>query len=105
MTQAEIKVEEISSWFRSKEKTVAEYGITLAELKERKAYVHAVRVDFGTSTKIARISGWISGEFDFEILQRDSSEIVYFRHESVSKISDFALEQAFGEFIERLQQP
>ena len=102
---AEITVDEIASWYRSKENILSECGITLAGIEERKVYLHSAWADLDTSTKIARIIGWISGEFDFEILDRVNAETIYFRHESVSEIGSGELELAFKEFMEHLQQP
>jgi hypothetical protein len=75
------------------------------EIKESKTYLHCAWADLDTLTKIARISGWISGEFGFEILERSKGEIVYFRHESLANINDPRLELAFEEFVEELQRP
>jgi hypothetical protein len=49
---AEFTVDEISSWYRSKEEVFISRGVTLAEIKERKMYVHCASVDLDTSTKL-----------------------------------------------------
>ena len=102
---AEFTLEKISSWYCSKEEVFISLGITLAEIKQNRTHLHSVSVDLDTSTKIARISGWVSGEFDFEILERTKGAFVYFQHESVPDIDDPRLELAFEKFVEELQKP
>jgi hypothetical protein len=102
---AEFTVDDISFWYRSKEEAFVSRGIMLAGIKENRMHLHSALADLDTSTKIARIIGWVSGEFDFEILNRASGEFAYFRHESVLSINDPKLELAFEGFVEELRKP
>jgi hypothetical protein len=101
-----LTVEEIESWFRSKEAALTGLGVTLAEVRaNRRTNKPSAAADFDTSQGIGRISMWVSGETDFEVLQRSDGKNVFFRHESVLSLDSPALEGVFEDFLSSILHP
>ena len=67
--------------------------------------VPAVAADFDSSRAIGRISAWVSGEIDFQVLQRENGEDVLFRHAKVSKMDGLDLDGAYADFLRLMLNP
>jgi hypothetical protein len=100
-----ITIEEIISWLRSKERALGDSGVTLSEVRERRIHVSAVAADFDSSCAIGRISVWVSGEIDFQVLRREGGEDVLFRHATVSRMDGPDLEGAYADFLRLMSNP
>ena len=105
MSEYPITIEEIVSWLRFKERALGDSGVTLGEVRERRIHVSAVAADFDSPRAIGRISAWVSGEIDFQVLRRESGEDVLFRHATVSKMYGHDLEGAYAEFFRLMLNP
>jgi hypothetical protein len=101
-----LTVEEIESWLRSKEATLIRLGVTLAEVRtNRRTNKPGAAADFDTAQGIGRISMWVSGEADFEVLQRSDGKNVFLRHEVVSSLDSPALKSVFEDFLDSIRHP
>lgn len=100
MNEYSLSVEQIVSWFRSKESSLRDVGITLAEVRPI-TYTHkpSVVADFDTSGRIGRIVIWVSGEIDFEVLARENGKNVFLRHEIVPNLGVPSLKNAYLDFL------
>jgi hypothetical protein len=49
---------------------------------------------------MGRISGWVSGEFDFEILSVSDENQIFWQHKDVSSMD--ALEDAYAAFLQKM---
>jgi hypothetical protein len=105
MSDYPLDLDEISTWLRSKNQASKDRGVTLAGVRESQTHVPAAAADFDAERAIGRISAWISGQIDFEVLRRSDGEYAFFRHESVSSLASPAVESAFGEFIRTMMHP
>lgn len=105
MSDYSITVEQIVAWLRYKERALGDLGVTLAEVRERHAYVPSADADFDSTLAIGRISAWESGEIDFEVLRRKDGTDVLFRHEKISRLDEFTLEEAYADFLRRMLNP
>lgn len=105
MSEYSITVEQIVVWLRYKERTLGDFGVTLAEVRERHAHVPSVAADFDSTLAIGRINAWASGEIDFEVLRREDGTDVLFRHEEISRLDDLSLEEAYADFLRRMLNP
>jgi hypothetical protein len=95
-------VNEIISWVESKKPILHELGITLANIRTREVHVPAVSADFDSVDTLGRISAWVSGEVDFEVLRRANGEDLFQHHESVSTFTSQALEYAYDSFLKHM---
>jgi hypothetical protein len=106
MNNYTITVEEIASWFRSKDRILETAGVVLAGIHERPGTNKpSVFADFDTDLGIGRISVWVSGESDFEVLRRSDGKHAFLHHEESFAIGAPSLENAFNAFIERMKHP
>lgn len=105
MSEHPITIEEIVSCLRSKGRALGNSGVTLSEVRERRIHVSAVAADFDSSCAIGRISAWVSGEIDFQVLRRESGEDVLFWHVTVSKLHTPDLERAYADFLRLMLNP
>jgi hypothetical protein len=106
MSEYTITVEEIASWFRSKEHILGAHGVKLAGIHERPSTNKpAAFADYDTDSGIGRIVVWVSGEVDFEVLRRSNGEEVLVRHEKVSTLTESSLESAFDVFLLSMTRP
>jgi hypothetical protein len=71
-------------------------GTTLVNIRETSEGVIA---DFDGPGKSGRISCWLRGLFDLEILTDVDGKQVYFRHEEVARIETQSLKDAVSEFL------
>jgi len=99
MTGYPLTLEEILSWYRSKERTLTGLANSV-DIFERREYAPAAAADFTGNDTMGRINGWVSGEFDFEALRISDGKDLYSRHVDVSKLQE--LEPAYSEFVQHL---
>jgi hypothetical protein len=101
-----LTVEEIESWFRSKEAMLASRGVTLAGVRtSRRTNKPAATADFDTAQGIGNITIWVSGETDFVVLQTADGKSVFVRHEVVSSLDSPDLESVFRDFVGSILHP
>lgn len=101
-----LTVEEIESWFRSKETILASLGVTLAGIRtSRRTDKPAATADFVTAQGIGNITMWVSGETDFVVLQTTDGKSVFVRHEVVCSLDSPTLEGVFKDFVGSILHP
>jgi len=105
MSDYPLDLQEISAWLRSKDQALKDHGVTLAQVRENRVHVPAAWADFDTERAIGRISAWVSGQVDFEVLRRSDGEYAFFHHESISSLGSPTLESAFDEFLRTMMHP
>jgi hypothetical protein len=105
MSEYPLTLEEIVSWFRSREEALAESGISLAEVRQNREHVPSAAADFDTANAIGRINAWAAGHFDFEVLRRADGKDVFFRHEKVLSVHELGLESAYADFLRHMLNP
>ena len=101
MAEYPITLEQIVGWFRAKQAAIAGLGVSIAEIRERTEYLPAACADFGGCNAIGRISGWISGEFDFETLRESDGADIFWRHVKATSLDE--LEDAYADFLNSLR--
>ena len=74
-------------------------GARLIETASRSENVPAARADFVSDPAIGRISFWVTGEVDFEVLDRADGESLLFRHETVETLDSRQLDEAYAAFM------
>jgi hypothetical protein len=88
------------SWFQSKQRTLGDLSVSLVDIQQREMGPKpGAFADFYGVHATGRITGWVSGEFDFEALGSDGKEILC-RHVDVVALDQ--LEEAFASFIQAL---
>jgi hypothetical protein len=100
MTQNALTVAEIVSWYRSKQSALDGSRVSVIDIKERSEHVPAAAADFTGTDTMGRINGWVSGEFDFEVVRVSDGSDVFWRHVAVSALGD--LEAPYSDFIRSL---
>ena len=104
MSQYPLILDEIVSWFRSKQSALQGSVVSLADIKQGDAGPKpGAGADFDGANTIGRISGWVSGEFDFEALRTSDGKDIYWRHVEVSSLDE--LEGAYADFLKIMQDP
>lgn len=74
--------------------------MSLVNIKERSEHVAAAAADFTAADTMGRINGWVSGEFDFEVVRVSDGSDIFWRHVAVSGLED--LEAPYSDFIRSL---
>jgi hypothetical protein len=92
MAEYPLTLDQIVSWFRAKQAAIA---------GERTEYLPAAVADFDGCNAIGRISGWISGAFDFETLRESDGANIFWRHVDASSLDE--LEEAYADFLGSLR--
>jgi hypothetical protein len=105
MNEYPLDIHAVVSWFGSKQTELRDAGVTLAEIKHNTAHLPSARADFDTGLAIGRISVWVSGEVDFEVLRRSDAAYVSFNHLSISDLGDTSLSPAYDQFIWDMANP
>lgn len=100
-----IRLEQIVSWFRSKEQGLRELGITLAEVRESHTNKPAATANFDTALAVGQIIVWVSGEIDFEVLRASDGKVVFICHEKVSNLGAPLLKGVFDDFLRSMMHP
>lgn len=94
-----IELQAIINWFAGKEDSLAGTGVTLAETTAGSVYVPAARTDFDSLSAIGRISFWVTGQVDFEVLDRADGAPLLLRHETVGTLDSRPLNEAYAAII------
>ncbi len=103
MSDYPLTVEEISSWFHSREDVSGARGVVLAGVHERPCTNKpAAFADFDTDAMMGRVCVWVSGEIDFEVIRRSDSVNVFSCHEEVSSLAGQAVDRAFDAFLKAM---
>jgi hypothetical protein len=95
-------LDEIVSWFRLKQGTLAGSGVTLSDIRERSEHLPAAAADFNGTGTLGEIDVWASGEFDFHVLRASDGEDIFFRQLKVSAIG-VDLESTYAEFLRAME--
>lgn len=94
-----LTVAQIVSWYQSKRRSLQGSVVTLADIKERSSGPKpAARAEFDGLGTMGRINGWVSGEFDFDVIRVPDGKDILWRHVEVTTLND-ELERAYTEFL------
>lgn len=91
---------EIVSWLQSKRSVVNGSVVTLVDLRQSTEYLPAAAADFDCGDTMGRITGWVSGDFDFEAVDLEGRD-VFWGHVHASALDE--LEPTYLEFVKHLQ--
>lgn len=81
MNDYTLTVEEICSWFRSRELVSNARGVTVAGVHEGRITAKpAAFADFDSDARMGRVCIWVSGEIDFEVIRTSDGQGVLFHH-------------------------
>src|SRR4029079_18632408 len=97
MSEPRIDLADIVQWLHSTE-SVLSGGTKMAGVQQRSEDLPAAFADLDGSETICRISGWVNGLFDFEVLRIADGHQVFFQHEEVERIDDPSLSLALAVF-------
>ena len=104
MAEYPLRLAEIVSWYRSKQRSLEGSGASLVDIRERDGGPKpAAAADFNGANSMGRINGWVSGEFDFEAIRVSDGKDIFWRHVDVSAVDE--LESAYADFLQILLQP
>ena len=79
MTEYPFSVDQIVDWFRA-QSAVRDSDVQVVEIRERTEYLPAAAADFDATVAMGRISGWVSGQVDFEVVRVSDGENIFWRH-------------------------
>ena len=99
-----LKLDEVVSWFHSKQRTLAGSLVTLGDIRKRTKYLQVAAAEFSGTGAFGEIDAWISGEFDFHVLRSSDRKDIFFRHVKTSAI-DGELESVYEEFLRAMENP
>ena len=54
---------------------------------------------------MGRINGWVTGEFDFEVLRVSDGKDILFRHVKITTMHESILEKAYEDFLQGILRP
>jgi len=97
MREHPMKLDEIVLWYRSKQDLLTNTGISLTDVRERTEHLSAAGADFNGPDSMGRINGWVSGEFDFEVVRVSDGRDLFWRHVTISACNE--LEAVYDEFL------
>ncbi len=100
MTQQPLTLTEIVAWYQSKRRLLEGSGIAMVDIRERSEHLPAAAADLTGNDSVGRINGWVSGEFDFEVVRVSDGKDIFWRHVDVSAVG--ALEAVYAEFIREM---
>jgi hypothetical protein len=95
----------IASWLESLRPEAERAEVKIANLRESQLHTPTVAADYDSDRAMGRISVWVTGEFDFEVLRITSGEHVFFRHESTIDFGVPGLLEAYSAFIRSMPNP
>ena len=102
LTEYPFTLDEITSWYRSKQRLLVGSPVCLIDIKETtNPWKPAALANFNGTNALGRINGWVSGEFDFEVIRISDGKDIFWRHVDVSVLDE--LEEAYGDFIRSIQ--
>lgn len=96
-----IALEDIVSWYRSKQRLLAGTDVTVVDVAERREHLPAALAELQGVDALGRINGWVSGEFDFEAVRVSTGDDLFWRHAKVESVE--ALEPTFDDFVNSLR--
>jgi hypothetical protein len=105
MSEYQIQLADIVSWFHSKQQILKDLGITLADIRESHTAKSAAAANFDTAHSIGQIVAWVSGEVDFEVLRVADGKDVFLLHQKVPHLGSPTLETAFENFLQHMTHP
>jgi hypothetical protein len=105
MSEYPFTLEEIVSWFESKESVMKSFGITLANVRRSHTNKPAATGNFDTDVAVGQICFWVSGEIDFQVLRVSDGKDVFLHHEIVSNFNANSLKRACDEFTRSMTHP
>lgn len=91
---------EIVSWFRAKQLELAGSAVAIVGIRERTEHLPAAAADFDCGDAKGRINGWVSGDFDFEVVGPDGQN-VFWGHVHASVLDD--LDATYLDFLKHLR--
>jgi len=94
-----IELEALTNWFGGKADSLAGTTVRLIEIASRNENLPAAFADFASKFAIGRITFWVTGEVDFEVLDCSDGESLLFRHETVETLDARQLDEAYDAFI------
>jgi hypothetical protein len=100
MTQQPLTLTEIVAWYQSKRRLLEGSEITVVDIRERSEHLPAAAADLNGSNTMGRINGWVSGEFDFEVVRVSDGKDIFWRHVNVSAVD--GLDGVYSEFIREM---
>ena len=100
MTEHPFTLADIVYWCRLKQHSLEGSGVSITNVRQRTEHLPAVAADFSGRDAMGRINGWVSGEFDFEIVRPSDGKQLFFRHLEVSSVD--ALEPTYVDFLRQL---
>jgi hypothetical protein len=103
MTENSLPLAEIVSWYRVKQRSLQSTGVSLVDIRERTEYVAAATADFDAVNAMGRISGWVPGEFDFEVVRSSDGKDLFWRHVKTSVVD--GLESTYADLLHHLLEP
>ncbi|WP_263376347.1 immunity protein TriTu family protein [Granulicella aggregans] len=103
MNDYPIEVETIASWIASKEALWKGMGISLAGLKQNFKHVPSGCADLDCFQTMGRVSFWVTGQFDLEVLRTSDGQITFLRH--VQTLNAPSLDVAFTKFLNAMSNP
>lgn len=103
MTAHPLALGEIVSWYRSKQRSLADSSVSLVGIRERTEHLPAAAADFDGASTIGRIDGWVSGAFDFLVLRASDGKDVFWHHVDVATVEE--LEGAYDDFLRNMHNP
>lgn len=101
MTEYPLKLTDIVSWYRMKQRSLAGSNVALVEIRERTEYLPAAAADFNGLDTLGQVTGWVSGEFDFHVLRASDAKDVFWQHAKVSTVGE--LEAVYSDFLRSLR--
>ncbi len=103
MTEHPLKLAEIVSWYRLKQRALLGSAVALVDTRERTEYTAAAAANFDGVGSLGEITGWVSGEFDFHVLRVSDGKDIFWRHFNVASLSE--LEATYSDFLKSLNDP
>jgi hypothetical protein len=100
MTKHPITLAEIVGWYRSKQRSLQDSGISVTAARERRRHLPGAAAEFTCKKAMGRINGLVSGEFEFEVVRVSDGKDLLRRHISVSTVD--ALEATYIDFLQYL---
>jgi hypothetical protein len=104
MPESRIDLDKIVHWLRSTESMLG--GDThLAAVKETNKYLPAALADFNGQGALGRITCWVSGHVNFEVIRWSDGQLAFFQHVEIHRLDDPSLQRALAAFVAALVVP
>ncbi|MBI2686033.1 MAG: hypothetical protein HYX27_06935 [Acidobacteria bacterium] len=100
----DLKIEGIVKWLGDKGTSLREQRVEFTvEQSSLSSNVPSAFADYFGTASCGRITGWISGEFDLEVVRLDDEKTIFYRQVTVSQLED--LNEPFANFVNALLRP